>query len=410
MSEIVLITEVEVQRSINDGSYMIPVKGRVIVTPLAAESMKDHNVRLSENGASEQITTASCQICGEKNHSHDFHNNNTQHPSTSGNSIDVSGREKSFLLEIYKRLWRVRAFEEAAGILFREGRLVGFLHLSIGQEAVSVGACAALEANDYLTLAHRGHGQMVARGSSLNKMMAELLGKSTGYCGGKGGSVHLADFENGVLGANGIIGAGVSIATGAAMSAKMRGSNQIAVSFFGDGTVNHGTFHEAMNYASIHKLPAVFICENNQYAVSMSAEDAVASISIIERGKNYNMTSIQVDGQDVLAVHDAVLAAAKRARSGAGPTFLECMTWRHHGHWEGETIEVRPDSEKKKWEARDPIKMFEKSLIEANIADNQELRTIYDGIVSEIADAVRFAESSPMPDPDEVLKNVMVEI
>jgi pyruvate dehydrogenase E1 component alpha subunit len=160
-------------------------------------------------------------------------------------------------------MWRVRAFERAAGILFRENHLVGFLHLSIGQEGVSAGACTALQPDDYLTLAHRGHGQMVARGSSLNLMMAELLGRATGYCRGKGGSVHLADFKNGVLGANGIVGAGTSIATGAAMSAKMRRTSQIAVSFFGDGTVNQGLFHEALNYASIHQLPVIYICENN---------------------------------------------------------------------------------------------------------------------------------------------------
>jgi pyruvate dehydrogenase E1 component alpha subunit len=280
------------------------------------------------------------------------------------------------------------------------------LHLSIGQEAVSTGACAALKTDDYLTLTHRGHGQMVARGSDVKKMAAELLGKATGYCKGKGGSVHLADFQNGILGANGIVGASLVIAAGAAMSAKIRKSDQIAVAFFGDGATNQGAFHEALNYASIQKLPVIFICENNQYAVSTSCSQASACTSFANRGAAYGMQAMQIDGMNVLEVHDTVMAAANRARKGEGPTFIECVTYRTRGHWEGETTDLRPSAEKELWKKRDAIDRLKRALIASNLASEQQLGDLYDSVVNEIAEAVRFAEQSPYPDFQEALKNV----
>jgi len=303
-------------------------------------------------------------------------------------------------------MWRVRMFEEAMGILFREKHLVGFLHLSIGQEAVSTGTCAALKPDDYLTLTHRGHGQMVARGSDVKKMAAELLGKATGYCKGKGGSVHLADFQNGILGANGIIGASLVIAAGAAMSAKIRKTDQVAVAFFGDGATNQGAFHEALNYAATQKLPILFVCENNQYAVSTSCSQASACPSFASRGAAYGIPSDQIDGMNILEVYDTVMNAVNRARKGEGPSFIECLTYRTRGHWEGETTDLRPSAEKELWKKRDAIQRLKRALLASNLASEQQLEEIYNGIVNEIAEAVRFAEQSPYPDVQEALKEV----
>jgi TPP-dependent pyruvate/acetoin dehydrogenase alpha subunit len=388
-----LITEADVRDAVLDGSFTIRVAGEPIITPLAASSMRDWNVKLvndndlkTELGARVSVKTADS-------------------PDV---PINIQGRAPEQLFAFYAMMWRVRIFEQTLGILFKEKHLIGFLHLSIGQEAVPTGACAALNPDDYLTLTHRGHGQMVARGSDLNKMMAELLGRVNGYCRGKGGSVHLADFQNGILGANGIVGAGTVIATGAAMSAKMRGSKQVALAFFGDGAVNQGVLHEAMNYAGIKKLPMIYICENNQYAVSMPSTKATSARLIADRGIAYDMPACQVDGQNVLAVYDAVNEAATRARRGDGPTLIECLTYRYRGHWEGETLDLRPMDERELWQGRCPINRLGKALISASIATHKQLDEIHDHIIQEIADAVRFAEQSPYPDPSEVTQHVLL--
>ena len=387
-----LITETEVREAISDGSFIIRVNGDPIITPLAASSIEEHGVKVMQgNTQAAGISGESCVAC----------------IGCPDEAMDISGRDPKFLVDLLSMMFRVRGFEVAMGVLFREKHLPGFLHLSIGQEAVAAGTCSALNQDDYLTLTHRGHGQMVAKGSDLKRMAAELLGKKTGYCQGKGGSVHLADFSQGVLGANGIVGAGIVIATGAAMSAKIRKSSQVAVSFFGDGAVNQGAFHEGLNYASAQKLPVLFICENNQYAVSTDTSYSCSSSTIAERGIGYGIPAMQVDGQNVLLVYDIVQQAAKRARSGSGPTLIECMTYRFRGHWEGETTDLRPKSEKELWNKRDPIERLKKELISQNVLTAAQVDGIYDNIVQEIAEAVRFAEKSPWPAPEEALQDVL---
>jgi TPP-dependent pyruvate/acetoin dehydrogenase alpha subunit len=394
MPQKALITEADVRRAVQNGTFTLHVSGDPIITPLATSSLKDLGVRLVKDG--EVIAGSEVTTCVKTAAS----------PDT---PIEIQGHDLKQLHEFYAMMWRARAFEQALGILFREKHLIGFLHLAIGQEAVPTGACAALNPDDYLTLTHRGHGQMVARGSDLNKMMAELLGRVTGYCRGKGGSIHLADFQNGILGANGIVGAGTVIATGAGMSAKMRGTSQVALAFFGDGAVNQGALHEAMNYASMQKLPVIYVCENNQYAVSMAAEKATSARFIAERGIAYNMPACQVDGQNVLAVYDTVKDAAEKARRGEGPSLIECLTYRYRGHWEGEVTDLRSKEERQLWQRRDPIERLGKAMISASIATQAQLDQIYEGIVKEIADAVRFAEQSPYPDPAEVTQHVLVK-
>jgi pyruvate dehydrogenase E1 component alpha subunit len=393
MSTKTLITEEDVLKAVNDGTFTIRVSGETIITPLAASSLKDMNVKLVQD-----ITLNQNRDSGMI----------TKIANSANTPIDIHGRDLKQLLSFYAMMWRVRAFEQAMGVLFKEKQLIGFLHLSIGQEAVTTGACAALKPDDYLTLTHRGHGQMVARGSDLNKMAAELLGRVTGYCRGKGGSVHLADFQNGILGANGIVGAGTVIATGAAMSAKMRGTKQVALAFFGDGALNQGVLHEAMNYAGIKKLPVIYVCENNQYAVSMAAVNATSARSITDRGIAYNMPASQVDGQNVLAVYDAVSMAAVRARRGEGPSFIECLTYRYRGHWEGETIDLRPKDELEYWEGCCPIDRLGDAMISASLSTQEQLNKIHEDVVQEIGNAVRFAEQSPYPDPSEVTRDVLV--
>jgi TPP-dependent pyruvate/acetoin dehydrogenase alpha subunit len=392
MSTKALITESDIQRAVREGKNTILVSGEPMITPLAASSIAELGIRIVQDGS----VSSNGEITSIK-------------PASSPDAeIDIHGRDPKFLLHLYTMMCRVRLFEEAMGILFREKHLLGFLHLSIGQEAVPTGACAALRPDDYLTLTHRGHGQMVARGSDVKMMAAELLGRATGYCAGKGGSIHLADFKNGILGANGIVGAGIAIATGAAMSAKIRKSQQVAIAFFGDGATNQGAFHEALNYAAIHKLPAIFICENNQYAVSTSCTQSVGCTSIANRGIAYNMPSNQIDGQNVLEVYDTVCAAIGQARKGEGPTLIECLTYRTRGHWEGETQDLRPQAEKELWMRRDSIKRLRMALIAGNVATQQQVDDLYNREVKEIAEAVRFAEQSPYPDPQEALRDVSV--
>jgi len=390
MTKETLITELEVQKAIQENRNTIQVDGEVIITPLAASSLKENNIEVissSSTKASYFVIEIGCP----------------------DDPIDISGRNREFLLSLYTAMLQVRNFEKAMGVLFREKQLVGMLHLSIGQESVSVGASKALNPDDYLTLTHRGHGQMVARGSDMKKMAAELLGRATGYCKGKGGSMHLADFRQGILGANGIVGAGIVIATGAAMSAKIRKSNQIALSFFGDGAVNQGAFHEALNYASVKKLPVLYICENNQYAISTSSEMSMSSNSIAKRGAAYGIAAYRIDGQNVLLVYDTIKEAAERARNGKGPSIVECVTYRTRGHFEGESTDLRPIEERELWKKRDPILRLEKAILDNQLSKSEELKTLCEKVINQVAEAVRFAIKSPLPDPSEAIKDVYAE-
>ncbi len=294
---------------------------------------------------------------------------------------------------------RIRAFEERIDRLFVEARIHGTTHLCIGQEAVPVGACAAIEPTDLASGSHRGHGQAIAKGLDTDRLLAELMGRRDGYCGGRGGTQHVASMEHGFLGTNGITAGGIPIATGAALSAKLRGTRQVVLSFFGDGATNQGTFHESLNMASIWNLPVIYICENNHYAMSTPISESAAVPQIALRAAAYAMPAATVDGNDVLAVRDAVAKAAERARSGDGPTLVECVTYRHRGHSKSDLREYRTREEEKEWELRDPITRMEERLMESGELTAESLAALDAEVAAELDAAEAFAEASPPADP-----------
>ncbi len=310
-------------------------------------------------------------------------------------------------LKMYQTMVRIRLFEQRIMELFQQGRLPGFLHVSIGQEAVPTGACAHLRSDDYISSTHRGHGDVIAKGARLDRMMAELYGKKTGYCKGKGGSMHIADLELGILGANGIVGAGIPIATGTALAFKMRRTDQVAVCFFGDGGSNTGAFHEGLNLASVWNLPVVFVCENNQFAESTPQRVHQKIKDIAVRSVAYDIPGETVDGMDVLEVHRVVGEAVARARAGGGPTLVECKTYRFYGHYVGDpgTAYRRPE-EIEEWKQRDPIPSFARRLVAEGMTTEAELQAIEAAVQRELEDAIQFAEASPDPDLEEALEDI----
>ncbi|WP_434283726.1 pyruvate dehydrogenase (acetyl-transferring) E1 component subunit alpha [Clostridium botulinum] len=314
------------------------------------------------------------------------------------------------IVEMYKTMLKIRKFEQVAMNTFAEGKIPGFVHLYIGEEAVATGVCANLKDSDYITSTHRGHGHILAKGGDLKFMMAELFGKATGYCKGKGGSMHIADATKGILGANGIVGAGHNIAVGAGLSAQYRGTDQVCVCFFGDASTNQGTFHESLNMASVWKLPVVFVCENNLYGISMSQNRHQAIKDVADRGVAYNVPGIVVDGNDVFAVYEAAKEAIKRAREGKGPTLIECKTYRHRGHFEGDPCVYKPTEEQEEWLAKDPIPRFEKYLVENEILTEEKLKEVQKKVESQIDEAVNFANNSPYPELESVLEDVYTDI
>ncbi|MBX6770118.1 MAG: pyruvate dehydrogenase (acetyl-transferring) E1 component subunit alpha [Chloroflexi bacterium] len=305
---------------------------------------------------------------------------------------------KTTMLEMYDRMLTIRRFELRVIELFREGVIRGSTHTYIGMEANAVGCCTALRPDDYITSTHRGHGHCIAKGGDVRLMMAELLGKATGYCKGKGGSMHIADLDVGILGANGIVGGGIGIATGAALSAKMRGSGQVCVCFFGEGGINQGTFHENANLASIWKLPVIYFCENNQYAMSMSVKRATAVADIASRAAAYDMPGVNVDGMDVLAVYEATRQAVERARAGEGPSLIVATTYRFEGHNIGDPQPYRSRDEVEEWRKRDAIERFGRFLIDEGIATRAEIEAIHQAVDQKIDEAVEFARQSPEPE------------
>ncbi|ACA44651.1 pyruvate dehydrogenase (acetyl-transferring) E1 component subunit alpha [Clostridium botulinum] len=314
------------------------------------------------------------------------------------------------IVEMYKTMLKIRKFEQVAMNTFAEGKIPGFVHLYIGEEAVATGVCANLKDSDYITSTHRGHGHILAKGGDLKFMMAELFGKATGYCKGKGGSMHIADATKGILGANGIVGAGHNIAVGAGLSAQYRGTDQVCVCFFGDASTNQGTFHESLNMASVWKLPVVFVCENNLYGISMSQNRHQAIKDVADRGVAYNVPGIVVDGNDVFAVYEAAKEAIKRAREGKGPTLIECKTYRHRGHFEGDPCVYKPTEEQEEWLAKDPIPRFERYLVENEILTEEKLKEVQNKVESQIGEAVDFANNSPYPELESVLEDVYTDI
>ncbi|MDR1786184.1 MAG: thiamine pyrophosphate-dependent dehydrogenase E1 component subunit alpha [Spirochaetaceae bacterium] len=317
---------------------------------------------------------------------------------------------KNLLLHFYETMYRTRRFEEEVFEFYKKGLMPGLAHLYMGEEAVATGVCAALEADDYIGSSHRGHGHLVARGADIKRMMAEILGKETGYCRGKGGSMHIMDMTKGILGANGIVGGEIPIATGAAYSIKYRGTKQVVVSFFGDGASNEGTFHESINMAAAWQLPIIYVIENNLYGISVDIRDVTNTIDLADRAKAYNIPGVIVDGMDVIAVYEAAQKLVKDARDGKGPAILECKTYRWQGHHVGDPGEYRSrrdTKEKEHWMAKCPVKNFRKRLLELATPE-KEIADLEKNLEAEIREAVEFAKSSPYPDVSEAFSDLFV--
>ncbi len=305
---------------------------------------------------------------------------------------------KDKMLRMYRNMVLIRRFEEAVARLYREGQIPGFVHLYIGEEAVATGVTACLNEDDYVGSTHRGHAHALSKGVPANEVMAELFGRATGCCGGRGGSMHLYSAAYRLLGTNGIVGYSLPQAAGAAFTARYLGASSVGVAFFGDGAVNLGVFHETLNMASLWNLPAIFICENNLFATELPFSKATAGRSVASRAAAYDMPGVEVDGQDVLAVYDVAGAAVARARAGKGPTLIECRTYRYVGHHEGDPgTEYRTREEIETWKRRDPIALFSRCLVEEKKVAQAELERIEQDVSKTIEAAVEFAEKSPWP-------------
>ena len=313
---------------------------------------------------------------------------------------------KEKLIEMYRTMVQIRRFEERVAREFAEGNIPGSVHSYIGEEAVATGAIAQLRKDDYIMSTHRGHGHLIAKGGQTDRMMAELFAKKTGYCQGKGGSMHIADMDIGMLGAAGIVGSGIPISTGAGLSAKLRGTDQITICFFGDGAANIGRFHEGINLAAVWCLPVIFICENNLWAVSVPTSCSLATPNIADRAVGYGIPGVVVDGMDVIAVYEAAGEAVARARSDKGPTLIEAKTYRFRGHFEGDAGTYRPKEEIEEWLKRDPVKLYKEKLLEMKVLTEKETEEIDKEMLAEMDKAVKFAQESPFPKPEEALENV----
>lgn len=315
------------------------------------------------------------------------------------------------LLHMYRKMLEARYFEEKVIEMYAQGLMPGLAHLYVGEEAVAVGVCSALEPTDLITSTHRGHGHCIAKGGDLNCMMAEIFGKSTGYCRGKGGSMHISDIGLGIVGANGVVGGGIPIATGAALSAQYRRSGQVVACFFGDGASNQGSFHESLNLAALWKLPVVYVCENNGYGISVSQARHQAIKDVAIRAQAYGMPGVTVDGNDVEAVYWAAKEAVDRARRGEGPSLVECKTYRWRGHHEGDPnrgSRYRSKEEMEAWEKRCPIGRLEARLLEMGV-EASHLDAIKADVKAAVEDSVAFANSSPLPELEEAWTGVYAD-
>ena len=316
---------------------------------------------------------------------------------------------RELLKNMYRTMVRIRAFEERVYREFTAVNIPGFVHLYTGQEAVAAGVCANLRADDCITSTHRGHGHLIAKGGKTDRMMAELFGKVTGYNKGKGGSMHIADVSLGMLGANGVVGAGIPIATGAALSAKLRGTDQVAVGFFGDGATNTGRFHEGVNLAACLNLPVIYVIENNLYAISVPISYSCRLPNIADRAAAYGIPGVTVDGNDAIAIYEAVSEAVSRARRGEGPTIIECKTFRWRGHWAGDSQGYVGEEEVNRWLEKDPIPRLKKKLVEMGMITEHDAHDIDQEVEDEIEAAVQFAGQSTYPSPEETLDDVYAE-
>lgn len=310
------------------------------------------------------------------------------------------------LLKMYEDMLTIRLFEEKTIELAGRAMIRGYLHPYIGEEAVAVGAITALEPDDYITSTHRGHGHCIAKGGDIGRMMAELLAKETGYCKGRGGSMHIADLDKGILGANGIVGGGIPIAVGAALGCILKGTSEVTLCFFGDGATNNGVFHESLNLSSIWKLPVIFICENNLYAVSTPISESSAVVNVRDRAPAYNMPGIIVDGNNVMEVYRIVKEAVENAHQGNGPTLIEAKTYRWTGHHMNDPGLYRPKEEVTEWKAKDPILRFKMELLRDGILTEARAVDIEQSIIKQVDEAMKFAIDSPSPSVEEFLNEI----
>jgi TPP-dependent pyruvate/acetoin dehydrogenase alpha subunit len=321
-----------------------------------------------------------------------------------------TGYSKEFLLSLYRRMYLVREFELRAIEERRNGLIPGFIHSCVGQEATAVGACMALDVDDVITSTHRGHGHLLGKGGDPKYMMAELAARSSGYCKGRGGSLHIADFDLGILGANGIVGGGFPTAVGAALAFHMRNEKHVALCFFGDGAINQGTFHESANMAGLWKLPVIFFCENNLYGEGTPQEKQAPIKDLAKRAESYGFPGLSVDGNDPLAVYEATKKAVTRAKKDEGPTLIEGKTYRFRGHYEGDPQVYRLPGEMEEWKKKDPIPNFRKWLLKSGSASENEIKNVEESVQHELDEAVAFAKSAPIPKVEEALEGVYADI
>ena len=322
------------------------------------------------------------------------------------NTDHLENYTKENLLDFYERMLLIREFELRAINERRGGLIPGFIHSCVGQEATAVGACSALNQDDVITSTHRGHGHLIAKGGEPKFMMAELAARSTGYCGGKGGSLHMTDFDLGILGANGIVAGGIPSAVGAALAFQMRGEQRVALAFFGDGATNEGAFHEAANLAGLWKLPVIFFCENNLYGEGTPQDKQSPVPDLAVRAESYAFPGVIVDGNNVLAVFEATQLAVERARNGEGPTFIEGKTYRYRGHYEGDPMLYRTKEELAEWRQKDPIATYRQRLIANQTTTEDELQALDEQVQLSLDEAVQFASESPQPQPESALEGV----
>jgi TPP-dependent pyruvate/acetoin dehydrogenase alpha subunit len=324
-----------------------------------------------------------------------------------GRVIPIKSEE---LKAMFRKMLTIRRFEERAIQEYQNGNLYGFIHSYLGQEAIAAGVCSHLRINDRIVSNHRGHGHCIAKGADMKPMMAEIFGKKTGYCRGKGGSMHIADFKIGMLGANGIVCAGLPIATGSALAAQLEGEDRISVVFFGDGACGEGEFHESLNLASIWKLPIVFVCENNMYGVNTLTSYSMAAENVADRAAAYSMPGEVADGNNLFTVYETAGKAVNRARRGEGPSLIEFQTYRWRGHFEGGGIpDLRPRDEIEEWKKKCPVAFMEHRLFEMGLMDTDELKALDEEIMSQVQEAVEFAKQSPNPDPEDALDDIFSE-
>ena len=312
-------------------------------------------------------------------------------------------------LKMYREMLEIREFEHRVYEFYSRNEIRGSVHLYAGEEAVAVGACSALEEEDMITSTHRGHGHCLAKGGNLKKMMAELFGKQDGYCKGKGGSMHIADLDSGILGANGIVGGGIPLAVGSAWASDYKEKDEVTLCFFGDGAINQGAFHEAANVASLWDLPVVFVCENNKYGMTVPLEKASAVPDLAKRAEAYGIEGVEIEGNEVLTVHGTVKEAVKKAREERRPTLVVANTYRYYGHSGSDPCAYRSDEEEEKWDNKDPLDLYREKLIEKGIVTEEEADEIEEKTEERLQEAVEFAKNSPNPDPQELYEDIFVD-